>query len=275
MKTLETLVDVTPNKFTPHRKYQINESDPRMGVNSNYGPELINGTSVTNIVDEYTDVVTTEVDDYRTPEEPEPDIPERMFIDSQVVGYPALQMQIDTYNMALMGNLPIVGPLTVTEVGAKRGDIARYISETLPLVNLTYIGYEPNDLLVAVSAELLKRENLSENCSVIHGDYLTTEEVATSDVTLVISNLIYSTQMTDGTKWIYIEQLLKKMIPHTLETIVLVLLHDNGGDDNYIAYPIPNMSDLLLKFNHPFKIDMGKLPDMYTVVIDTKTKRFL
>lgn len=246
--------------------------------NNAVGLKLINGTDATNTPEAHDNIVSTTVDDYQDQSQSIPDedvIPERMFTDPQVVGYPDFQMQIDTYNLALKGNLPIVGPLTITEVGAKRGDIARYITETLPLVNLTYIGYEPNDLLVAVSNEIFKRENISETSQVIHADYLTIDEVATSDVTLVVSNLIYSNQMTDGTKWIYFEKLLKKVIPHTLESVILVLLHDNGGDDNYISYPVPNMTDLLLRFNHPFKIDMGRLPDMYTVIIDTKTKRFI
>lgn len=203
------------------------------------------------------------------------EIPERMYTDSEVVGYQDKQLQIDTYNYALMGNLPITGQTTICEIGAKRGDLARYISETYTGLELTYIGFETNDLLCEVGKRLFERENLVDNCDIVNADYMRYNDIPVTDITIMPSHLIYNPNITDSNKWSYCEQLLRRVIPNTLERVIFTGLHIDGGDPSYISLPVPNMVELLLKFNHPFKIDFGRLSDMYTVVIDTTTKRFL
>lgn len=203
------------------------------------------------------------------------EIPDRMFFDSEVVGYSDKQLQIDTYNFALMGNIPITGPVTICDIGAKRGDLARYISETYQNIDLVYIGYESNDLLVAVSDILFKNEGLSDKCAIRHAEYINDSDPPIVDVTIMTSYLINNPAITQSNKWSYCESILKRVIPKTLERVIIVALHDDGGDDAYVSYPLPNMTELLLKFNHPFKIDFGRMPDMYTIIIDTTTKRFL
>jgi hypothetical protein len=203
-------------------------------------------------------------------------IPERIITDPEVIGYSDDQSQMDTYRLALTGNFPIVGDVSVCEIGAKRGDLAVFINNNLPLLNLEYTGFEANDLLVDASKIVLERARIHDNCKVIRSSFIDEDFTGQKfDISVITSNLINNPYITNGTKWEFIENLLRKTIPLTNERVILILLHDAGGDDNFLEFPVPNMVDTLLRFNHPFKIDFGKISDMYSVVIDTTTKRFI
>lgn len=216
------------------------------------------------------------VEDQLVEDQEEITIPERILTDPEIIGYSDEQSQIDAYSLALTGNLPIVGDVKMCEIGAKRGDLAIFIKERLPLINLTYTGFEPNDLLVAASKVIFDRYQVSDNCNVYLSSFMSEDFSGEKfDVSVVVSNLITNAFITDGNKWEFIENFLKKLIPLTSERVILLLLHDAGGDENYIEFPVPNMVETLLRFNHPFKIDFGKISDMYTVVIDTTMKRFI
>ena len=204
------------------------------------------------------------------PTEPE-QIPERIYTDPMVVGYYDLEMQNDIYHYALHGNVPIMADnLSIIDIGAGRGDVIRYLEKFGYKPGMVqYGGYESNTLLATVGNELLSKDNF--NGIISNSDFMDSEIETPADIVLAIGtlNLNYGRSIKD---WPYAELMIKKAISCAKEKVIFVLLHDNGGNEQYISYPIPNMTELALQFGLPFKIDYGKIDDVYTLTFDTSRR---
>ena len=202
------------------------------------------------------------------PSDPEP-IPQHIYIDPGIVGYSDTHIQNSIYHLTIHGKLPLIGPVSVIDIGAGRGDIYRYIQQSYNYQpgELTYTGYETNPLLAQVGNEML----VNTNATIQNIDFLLSGDVHAEYVLMVGSlNLNYGRDTKD---WPYFEQFLQKAIEVSTERVIFVMLHNNGGNESYIAYPIPNVTDLVLQYNLPFQVDYGTIEDVYILTIDTSKKR--
>ena len=195
----------------------------------------------------------------------EPEIPEYMFNDAGMVGFSDSQIQSDMYNLAIHGNIPLFGEVSVLEIGAGRGDLFTHITSQLSALNVTYTGYESNQLLAKIGNIKLEDQ---ESASVVADNFLTAEITETYDRVYIVGSLDvdYGENIQP---WEHLEMMLRKALDVTNVggIATCVLLHDNGGEDNYRAFPIPNVTDLILKFNMPFDITYGSIPSIYKLSI--------
>lgn len=205
-------------------------------------------------------------------DKPELNIPDYMYVDAKTVGYNDLQSQADIYNWAITGNIPLFGDTSILDIGAGRGDLLFHIQNELPGLDISYRGFEINTLLAYIgNKKIMDSDYFGGKISPI--DFLTAdiseEYLPKYDHVFMIGslNLNYG---WDIEKWAYLEMILKKAISLASENVTFILLHDNGGEDQYLSYPIPNMTDLILKFNYPFTIEYGVVPGMYKLTIKTK-----
>lgn len=216
-----------------------------------------------NLEDVLGDISKPEVLEVETPSVEEPvEIPERLYTDPEVVGYPNQLIQDLVYDTALSGRLPFAGDISIVDIGAGRGDVVSYILSRYPQVNLKYTGYEINPILDKVGNDLLSK---FDNCQILNEDFLSAE-INDANIVLMIGslNLNYGRDIGD---WPYLEQMLKKAVEIFTEKIIFVLYQTNEGEDQHIAYPIPNVSELLLQLGYPFSIDYGRLENVYTITV--------
>jgi hypothetical protein len=213
------------------------------------------------------DSVNSEIE--TSPEDTEDEIPEYMYHDAGMVGYGDDQIQQDIYNLTMRGTVPLVGKLSILDIGAGRGDILHHIKNRLPELEIDYRGYEVNSLLAKIGIEKYKSATFGKfSANIEVEDFMTAEIINRYDLTLMVGtlNLDYGFNMQP---WEYLELMLRKALDVTEMggTVVMVLLQDNGGEDQYISYPIPNMTDLIMKFNMPFTIEYGEIPSVYKLSI--------
>lgn len=196
------------------------------------------------------------------------EIPTRLYTDSQLVGYIDQDAQYSMYSSVLLGNMPFTGKVSIVDVGCGRGDIVNYIKKLYPDIELEYTGYELNPVLHKIGSDLLSN---TDNATIVLGDFITAD-VKSADIVLMIGslNLNYNRDITD---WAYFEQMLRKSIRIANERVIFVLLHSNGGIEQYIAYPIPNVTELLLQLNIPFRIEYDGTDGVYLLTIDTSNKQ--
>ena len=71
-------------------------------------------------ITEKVDVQSEDVPVESPPEEP--DIPDRLYTDPEVVGYVDEQSQYDIYQYAIQGNIPLTGAVKILDIGCGRGD---------------------------------------------------------------------------------------------------------------------------------------------------------
>jgi hypothetical protein len=210
-----------------------------------------------------------EMVDSTVPEEADSTIPEHMYTDSGMVGYGDTQIQSDIYNLSTRGNIPLYGDTSILDIGAGRGDLLHHIKSQLPSLNVDYVGYETSKLLHEIGEDKIDKatfENFS--AKIIQEDFLKAQIDRKFDLVYVIGtlNINYG---TDVQPWDYLEMMMRKALDVTElgGVATFVLLHDTGGVDQYISYPIPNVSELIMKFNMPFSIDFGQIPSVYKLSI--------
>lgn len=256
-KTLEEMLQVTktspsleenPSQTIEQEVEQIPEPQPEQ-------------PPVEEVAEQVAEQLTEQEDD-------SDDIPEHMYTDSGMVGYGDSQIQADIYNLAIRGNIPLVGQTSILDIGAGRGDLLHHIKSQLPSLEVNYIGYENNPLLQEIGTNKINRADLGESAVISGEDFLTAQLEAKFDLVYVIGtlNINYGTEVQP---WEYLEMMLRKALDVTElgGNAVFVLLHDTGGVDQYISYPIPNISDLIMKFNMPFSIEYGVIPSVYKLTI--------
>lgn len=202
----------------------------------------------------------------------ETDLPEYLFTDPEISGYPDELLQTDVYNMSFRGNLPILGGLSIIDVGCKRGDVCGYLRDAYPNLTITYTGYETNPMLVEVGSK--KLADVSATASIIGEDFLGASIDSPVDVVAVIGSL----NVNDGWNykpWEQFELTVRKALEVAREKVIITVMHSSDGVDQYVSYPLPNAMELIVQLNHPFTVNFGKVPGMYTIVIDCSTKNFL
>lgn len=198
---------------------------------------------------------------------PEVEIPDRIYNDPMLVGYPTLDFQMDTYFHTMHGNLPLTDTVSITDVGAGRGDIVMYLHEYHGFGpgKIQYTGYEINPILATAGNKLL---NAGGYDAIIHNTNFIDADVNETDIVLLVGTLNIDYGI-GNTGWQFLENLLKKCIKISKFRVIAVLLHENAGYDQYNAYPIPNMTELALKFNHPFTINYGVIDYSYVLSFNT------
>lgn len=199
---------------------------------------------------------------------PVSEIPSYMYTDTEAVGYPDIQTQNDIYNLSLAGVIPLTGDYSILDIGCGRGDLYDHLRRNLPLLDIKYTGYELNPLLAKIGTEknILPTEKAS--CEILNDDFIdiNTDDLKVDTVFMIGSmNVDYGWNMKN---WEYLELVLNKSMKIAQRHIVFILLHDTGGQDGYVSFPIPNLSDLILKFNYPFKIEYGDIPGVYKLTIN-------
>ena len=203
-----------------------------------------------------------------------PEIPEYLYTDPQVVGYGDDTVQHDIYNMAVLKNIPLEGNLSVLDIGAGRGDLYYHIKNIMPKLNVSYVGYEFNDVLKRVGMNKFMSDNFTDIKMIVGKDFIDAEINEKFDLVTMIGSLNLDYGLPDK-PWVLLEKILRKAISVCNGRVVFVLLHSNGGNDQYISYPIPNMTELVLKFNYPFELDYGQYSDVYTLTINTERNRII
>ena len=229
-------------------------------------PHETSETDIENVVE------NSEPDDVpfeMTPEDPSEDdissqIPEYLYIDPQVVGYTDITMQKNIYNFALTSTIPFIGECSILDIGCGRGDFISHITNLYPSLKTTYIGFEINDLIAKVGNTNLE---LFPEHTIINDDFISVEIADTFDHVYMIGALNMDYGLYETNNWDYIELMLRKAVDIAIKNITFVLFHDNGGDDKFVSYPIPNLTELVLKFNLPFVIDYDQDTGIYKLTI--------
>lgn len=224
--------------------------------------ELLQLNQIPNprIQDSTDDVISDEIQNSENNTEEQ--YPEYLFIDPEMSGFSDTNIQNTIYNIATYGTLPLTGDVSILDIGAGRGDFYDYVKNTYPQLNISFTGYELNPVLVNVGN--LKHEN-ADDFELILDNFLNIDSGKKYDYSFVIGSLNINYGWNDN--WVQIENIIKKAIDVTTKNVTMILLHDTGGDDAYISYPIPNLTDLLLKFNVPFSIDYGEIYGIYKLTI--------
>lgn len=209
------------------------------------------------------------VSDVPSPTEigPNNDIPEYLYTDVEVVGYSDVELQKDIYNLSIGGVIPFTGQSTIVDIGCGRGDLYYHIKKSVPSLSLTYIGYEMNEMMAHVGNQIFKDRGDS-NAIILNTDFLKAKIDPTANAEQVF--LIGSLNINygwDTEKWVYLEQLITKSLEVASGSVTLILLHDNGGNESYISYPIPNLTELVMKFNLPFKLEHGEITGVYKITL--------
>lgn len=194
------------------------------------------------------------------------EFPDYMFTDSGMVGYFDSTIQEDIYNLSIRGTLPLMGNTKILDVGCGRGDFLLHVQRRLPNLSIEYEGVDANEVLVQVGNQKLSQ---LENAEIHLNNYLDQKFEDKFNYTFLIGtlNLDYG---SDLQPWENLELMLRKALDDTIQggKVTLILLNDNGGVDEYLAYPIPNLTDTILKFGFPFELDYGKIPSVYKITIE-------
>jgi hypothetical protein len=198
------------------------------------------------------------------------EIPEYLFKDPEISGYQDELIQNDVYNSSFRGKLPFFGSVSIIDIGCKRGDICRYLKSNFGNLNVKYTGIESNPLLVNVGNTYFKNNNYGESCTILNTDFLTIDQPA--DIICAIGNF---NMVSEYSTWNYLEATIKHAVSLANEAVILTLLQSNDGEDQYNAFPIPNVSEILLTLNHPFTITYGDVTNMYTIYINCKQQNFI
>lgn len=241
MKSLEEMLQMTVPSATPSLDDSVETSSTSTEHNNHVG-----------------EIITDD-------EQSDESIPEYIYTDPQIVGFPDTETQEAIYNLALTGTIPFVGYTKILDIGSGRGDLAKHIAFRYQALSFEYTGYETNSLLANVGNEIL----LDEKFKIINQDFLSadiTDEKFDQVFLIGTLNINYGWQ----NDWDQLELMLRKSIDICNNSVTFILLHDNGGNDEYISYAIPNLTDLVLKFNYPFSIDYGKIAGVYKLTINKK-----
>lgn len=194
-------------------------------------------------------------------------IPEHMYTDAEMVGYGDSQIQADVYNLAVSGVLPLTGNVRILDIGCGRGDLLTHVKYRLPTLDTEYIGYEMNPLLSTIGNQKLSKFTEKRN-EIIPEDFLQSAIDGKFNYVFLIGslNLNYG---WDLPKWEYLDLMLRKSLDVTEigGVVTFILLHDNDGVDNYISYPIPNITEVVLKYNFPFTLEYGLISGVYKLSI--------
>jgi len=194
-----------------------------------------------------------------------------MYTSPGAVGYENSEIQDDTYQFAITGVLPISGKTSILDVGAGRGDLYEYLKRTHPALDIEYFGVEQNELLVKVGNDKLEKYHSHERNdypSIRRDGFLETEFIEGTNFDHVFFigtlNLFYGWENED---WTHIELMLAKALGLAKHSVTMILIHDNGGWDMYKSFPIPNMTDLILKFNCSFDINFDNETGIYKLTV--------
>lgn len=198
-------------------------------------------------------------------------IPEYMYTEPGTVGYESIDVQNDTYRFAISGVIPLSGETSILDIGAGRGDLYHYIRELLPTLKIHYAGYEQNDLLAKVGNEKISKVDWDRNLAKpwIHNQNFLDgifKEDETWDHVFAIGTMNIDYGWTTG-DWTHLELMITRAMTLAKYTVTFVMLHDNGGYDVYKSFPIPDVTDLVLKLNCSFKVDYDNETGIYKLTL--------
>lgn len=183
----------------------------------------------------------------------EPEFPDYLLYDSQIVGYPDQEFQVKIYDW-VKTYLPNSN-YTIKDLGSGRGDFHGYLNDC-GVDNVEYFGIEMNSNLYNVS-----RKKYPE-AQVFNQDYLKLS--IESDYTIVIGTL-NDDLMVD--KWDNFNKTLNYAISNTETRILMVLQADCYGNPGSVDYPLNELVQFLPK-EMKFIIDYSEIEDIYLLVID-------
>lgn len=201
------------------------------------------------------------------PQQPEvhtvDDIPEYFIYDSEIVGYPDENYQAMIYQYSITGVLPLIGQASVLDVGCGRGDLNAVIKQFND--EIQYNGVEFNQLLVNAG---LRRYPTMSDSNIEIGDFLQVDFDNTYDYIFNIGSLNANYGLYQDSNWAYFNKVLDKSLAACNVACVFTLLQQTDSNDDFVTYPIPNMTDMLLQRQLKFTIDyVAFSPEVYKLVI--------
>ena len=134
-------------------------------------------------------------------------------------------------------------------------------------LDITYTGYDVNNLHATIGTRKFEASADSESAKIIPKNFLDVDPSEKHTHTYMIGSLNLNYGWDDN--WSYLEMMLRQALDCTEigGWVTFLLLHENGGEDQYVTYPIPNLTDLVLKFNFPFNLDYGTVTGVYKLTI--------
>lgn len=197
------------------------------------------------------------------------EIPQYLIDDPIAMGYEDEVFQDSIYNFSLSGVLPLSGEVSMLDIGCGRADITDYISRNF-IIELNYTGIELNQTIAKIpETKYPTFFNQKDKYKIINDEFLNYDfKDNLYDWVICIGslNLLYYEIKID--KWQYINNFISKALDVCKQGVVLTLIHDTGGQENFVSYPIPNMADEVLKFKRPFTIQTSEISDIYRVIIN-------
>jgi hypothetical protein len=193
------------------------------------------------------------------------EMPQYLLEDTEVVGYPDLEMQNELYAYAtervLSAFLDPTHPVAVVDIGAGRGDFKAFLDKLK--IGYQYFGYEINPI---------HRDIAKQKYNLILSD----QEFSTCNMNFdgwgfCIGSLNQNYGLFDPTspesKYSYFRTLLDTCLKCISKGVVFILL--NEGTDLLIPFPIPEMVQILddSYTNLAYTIDYSHFHGIYKLVI--------
>lgn len=199
-------------------------------------------------------------------------IPEYLLTDTEVVGYPDLEMQENIYSYAIRTVLPAfldtTDPIDVVDIGAGRGDLrgflARKYADNEGLSGINYYGYELNSIHRNIAMQkygiFLSGKEFSEVRASFKGWGFCIGSL-NDDYGLF--------DLSEESKLFYFRKLLSNALDIISEGVVFILLNDNRSDSNLISFPVSSIVRLLEEHfpDIAYTVDQSSFHGIYRLVV--------
>ena len=180
-----------------------------------------------------------------------PEIPDRLFYDTEVVGYTSVESQAEFYQWSIQG-IDLENSL-ILDMGAGRGDFNEILKVNIK--NYQYIGIDTNKMLVNIANQ--KYTGIDFRLS----DWNTFE--GNVDWSFNIFGISYNYLEID--KLEFLKTSIQKALDISNKGCVFILLCDNNGISQYIHYDISDVCKLVNPYL--FGIDKSMPMNAFKLVI--------
>lgn len=183
-------------------------------------------------------------------------LPEYLFTDPEVVGYPDEEMQSRIYDWVLDD---IRNKSSIMDYGCGRGDF--YGHARMNGYSLDYTGFDNRQVMVDVGKKKYKDYIIGFN--LLNFDFALPWNLEPVDYTICIGTL---NDNHGQDKWEYFNRILNNALSNTRTSIIFVLSRNFDGDPNFLDYPFEELFQHLDK-NLRFEIDYTKFEDIYKLTV--------
>lgn len=177
-----------------------------------------------------------------TPEKTQ--LPERLLIDTLMLGYEDFNHQISTYSWAISG-LDLDNS-SIIDIGCSRGDFGNFIlNENID--NIDYTGVDFNNTMISIANAKYPPKDypLLEN-KIQLNDWFNIDQ--TYDWSFCIYGIMYNNYTDDCYE--YLDKTIKKMYDIVNEGCIFILLSGDDLDEQYYSYDIGRVCDLIKGYKY-------------------------